>query len=212
MTWLGKVSCPQRGDIAAGAAARCGATALEALIVGHTAAHGAHCWLTDERQAELIVQRNGRKPHPRSVARARRNASAKGFLAVERVYPNQRPSGARYRSSFGTTNKAVNFRALKTRDPMTRGQLRRIHRGPNVAERPKAAEQPVGPRLFEGELVAAATPRPVARPKRDYLDEFQRMAGPAVAAAEQREQAWQQAQDDRMLASVPKRPPRPPPD
>lgn len=213
LTWLGKVSCPERGVIATGAAIQLGATPLEALVIGHTAAHGAHCWITDSAQADLLLQRNGRHPHPRSVARARRNAASKGFLRVERVYPFQRPKGAKYRSGPGTTNKSANFSALRVRDPITRGQLRRIHARENAAERPRTLDMPVGPRLIDGRLVAAAQPRPVAPPRRDYLGEYQRMAAPAVEAAEQREQAWQEAADDRMLASIPpRRPPKPPPD
>jgi hypothetical protein len=208
MTWAGRVSCPQSGDVAAGAAVRCGATPLEALIVGRTAAHGSHCWETDKTQAELIVQRNGRNPHPRSVARARRNAAAKGFLHVKRVFPFQRPEGARFRAGAGTTNKSVNWNTLKVRNPMTRGERKRAAARMNVAVRP--SEQPVGPRAFNGELRAAATPRPVAPPPRDYLREYSNMAAPAVAAAEKREQAWQQAADERMLASVQR--PRPPPE
>lgn len=209
MTWEGKVSCPERGDIAAGAATRLGATPLEALIVGHTAAHGNHCWLTDVEQAKLLKQRNGRRPHARSVARARRNAAAKGLLHVERVYPFKRPEGAKYRSAHGTTNKSVSFRDFGMRDPLTRGQRRKIQARENAATRP--VDVPVGPRLIDGKLVAAATPRPVARPRRDFLDEFTRMAAPAVEVATAREQAWQQAADERMIASI-RRPPKPPPD
>ena len=213
MTWQGKISCPQRGDVAAGAAVRCGATPLEALIVGHTAAHGAHCWLTDEQQSLLLVQRNGRNPHKRSVARARRNAAAKGFLRVERVLPFQRPTGAKYRCGAGTTNKAVDFRALQVKDPISRGELRRIHKRENVAERPKADSTPVGPRVFGGRLVAAGTPKPPPPQRvKDYKEEFERMAAPAVEAAERRELDWQQRADERMLARVPRRRPRPPPE
>ena len=207
VSWVGKVSCPERGDIAAGAATRCGATALEALVVGHTAAHGAHCWITDAQQADCLVQRNGRHPHPRSVARARRNAAAKGFLHFERVYPFQRPKGAKYRSGPGTTNKRVLFSGLHARDPITRGQLKKIHERENAAEQPR--EKPVGPRLFDGSLIAAATPKP-PKPRRAN-DEFERMAAPARAASERREQAWQARQDERVLERLHK-PPRAPPD
>ena len=220
MMWEGKVSCVERGDVAAGAAIRAGATPLEALIVGHSAAFGAPCFLRDKQQAKLLTQRNGKNPHPRSVARARRSAARKGFLHVTRVLPFQKPQGARHHAGPGTTTKVVIFgkgSPLGVRDPMTRGQRKRAADRVNAAtsqERINEASQPVGPRLFAGRLVAAATPRPAAPPKRtrqDYRAEYERMAAPAVEAAERREQAWQQAADARMLATVPQRP-RPPPD
>lgn len=211
VTWGGRVSCPERGDIAAGAATRAGATPLEALIVGHTASFGSPCFLKDRQQADLLVQRNGRHPHPRSVARARRNATRKGFLHVQRVLPFQKPKGARHHAGPGTTTKVVIFgkgSPLGVRDPMTRGQRKRAQQRENAAAA-EQQQQPVGPRLFGDRLVAAATPRP-APASRQYVDEFTRMAAPAVEAATRREEAWQQAADERMLASVPKRPRAPP--
>ena len=201
MSWGGRISCPERGDVAAGAAIRRGATPLEAAIVGHTAAHGSYCWLTDARQAEELTLSSGRHPHPRSVARARRNATRKGFLQVKRVFPNQRPKGASFRSSFGTTNKAVNFKALDVRDPITRGQLRKLHLRQNrqvVTADGEVIERHVGPRfpVPKGEAYqrpAAAVPPEIAR-----------MAAEATAVLDARENVRQVRADERMFDSLPR--------
>jgi hypothetical protein len=199
--WGGRVSCPERGDIAAGAAIRNGATPLEAAIVGHTAAHGSYCWLTDARQAGELMLGNGRHPHPRSVARARRNATRKGFLQVKRVFPNQRPKGASFRSSFGTTNKAVNFKALDVRDPITRGQLRKLHLRQNrqvVTADGEVIERPVGPR-YSSAAREAYQPRPSAVPP-----EIARMAAEAMTVLDAREDVRQVQADQRMFDSLPR--------
>jgi hypothetical protein len=193
MTWGGRISCPERGDIAAGAAVRCGATPLEALVVGHTAAHGSYCWLTDTKQADLIVQTNGKHPHPRSVARARRNAARKGFLQVKRVFPNQRPKGASFRSSCGTTNKAVNFRALQVRDPITRGQLKRIH----MRETAQAE-----PRREPGPKYSSAAREVYPRPPAVVPPEIARMAAEAVGVLDAREHVRHVQADARMFESL----------
>lgn len=201
MTWAGRVSCPERGDIAAGAALRCGATPLESLVVGHTAAHGSYCWLTDSKQADLIVQTNGRHPHPRSVARARRNAARKGFLQVKRIYPNQRPKGAAFRSSFGTTNKAVNFRALQVRDPITRGQLKRIHLREKSID--LGANSTAPPSYASGRPKYSSAAREVyQRPPAVVPPEIARMAAEAVGVQDAREHGRHVQADQRMFESV----------
>jgi hypothetical protein len=121
-------SCENRANIAAAATLRLGGTRLEALVAGHVASHGVNCWRTDRELAGSICQAGGRNPHPRSVARARRALSARRLLAVQRVAPGHKPVGARYSSPYGTTSKLVDFRALGERDPLTRGDKRKIAR------------------------------------------------------------------------------------
>jgi hypothetical protein len=121
-------SCPERGDKARGAAIRLGATPLEALIVGEVAAYGAICWLKDAELAADITQRNGRNPHPRSVARARRNAARQGLLISQRLGAGKRCPGKARPVTYGTTAKIVVFGPrFGMRDPLRRGDRRRLH-------------------------------------------------------------------------------------
>lgn len=150
--------------------------------------------MTDGKQAEALVQRNGKHPHPRSVARARRNATRKGFLQVKRVFPNQRPKGAAFRSAFGTTNKAVNFRALQVRDPITRGQLKRIHLRQSAQDAPP---RETGPRYS-----SAAREVYQPAPSTNVPPEIARMAAEAVSVLDAREQIRHAKADERMHASI----------
>lgn len=117
-TWGG--SYEVRANLAAGAALKHGATPLGALIVGHIASRGAHCWETDSRVAEQITQRTGRQPHPRSVARSRRMLTRAGLIASKRVFTGQRlPKEARNSiSAHGTTVKRPNWEVLGVKDPI----------------------------------------------------------------------------------------------
>jgi hypothetical protein len=124
MNWGGTLT--QRADIAHGAAARLGLRPLAALVVAQTASRGSSCWETDRRQADQILRANGKHPHPKSVARSRKEAATIGVLHCVRVYPNQRPQHAKHRVSCGTTEKFVNWAKLGIRDPMTRGERRKV--------------------------------------------------------------------------------------
>lgn len=126
MTWPG--SFEERGSKAAGDALAFGASRLTAQFIGVVASFGATCFLKDREVANTIVQRNGRKPHPRSVARVRRQARDLGLVEYRRIMSGQKPPGARYPTNGGTTAKTVDFSAFKSRDPLTRGQKRRLRR------------------------------------------------------------------------------------
>lgn len=126
MTWPG--SFEERGAKAAGDALAFGATRLTAQFIGVVASFGATCFLKDREVANTIIQRNGRKPHPRSVARVRRQARELGLVEYRRIMSGQTPPGARYPTNGGTTAKTVDFSAFGSRDPLTRGQKRRIRR------------------------------------------------------------------------------------
>ena len=148
-------SCPDRGDKARGAAIRLGATPLEALVVGHVAAFGAVCWLKDWQMAEDIVQRNGRHPHPRSIARARRTAAREGLMTSIRITSGSRVPGKRDPVTYGTTAKVVVFNArFGVPDPLRRGDRRRLRsqlaslneeipQPPPLRDRPRYASPPV---------------------------------------------------------------------
>lgn len=98
-----------------------------ALVVGQIAGFESS-WLTDRESASRIVQRNGRNPHLKSVARVRKLAREHGWIDCVRVFPGHKPPGARFTSTGGTTSKRVNFRGLGTRDPLTRGEKRKLRK------------------------------------------------------------------------------------
>lgn len=212
MTWSG--SYENRGDQAAGAALLCGATPLEALLCGDIGSYGDTCWLTDAKQATLIVQRNGRNPHPRSVARARRNARDKGILEYKRVMPGHKPSGARFTSTAGTTAKTINFKALATRDPLTRGQRRRIRlRQQSVEQGCSACESEVVSKDLSKDVppipgeprhsvpVRASNEKPKGEPAK--LDaELASIIAEATANMQAKWQREDDREDAKMMASV----------
>lgn len=120
-------SLTERASKAAGDALARGATALTAHLLGLVGSFDS-CFLTDRECAGRIMQHNGRNPHPRSVARVRRFARDAGWLDCVRVMPGHRPPGARFTSTGGTTSKRVNFAGLGSRDPLTRGEKRKLRR------------------------------------------------------------------------------------
>lgn len=58
----------------------------------------------------------------------RRQARDLGLVEYRRIMSGQKPPGARYPTNGGTTAKTVDFSAFKSRDPLTRGQKRRLRR------------------------------------------------------------------------------------
>lgn len=216
MAWGGPAQ--QRGHIAHSLAAHAGATPLGALVVGETASFYFPCWEKDREIAARLIQANGRHPHPRSVARARRFVIKLGILESKRIYSGQRPHGASYHTAGGTTSKQVRWDRLGSKDPLNRGERRRgrlrqvaLERARNREERrmieaqaEQAALQPtVGPRY------SSPVPQPDAA-----LAQFLAEATEQQQAA--REANWtRQAtiEDARMMDSV-LRPPPPekPPD
>lgn len=214
MAWSG--SCQDRGSQAAGAALALGATPLEALIVGDSASYGETCWLTDASQSRVIVQRNGRHPHPRSVARARRNVTAKGLLGVRRIMPGHKPPGAKYASSAGTTAKSVDFACLRVRDPLTRAERRRLHkRGSKEQKRrtPAAVNAPTAPpsSRVSGAAVALSLGSEPPRTTSSTMDpELAALIESVGARLSARWQAAEDREDAAMLRSIPPKPPKPP--
>ena len=201
MTWSG--SYTQRGSEAAGNAVLFGATPLEALIVGDSASYGDVCFVDDRNQAAQIVQRNGRNPHPRSVARARRNAKAKGLLHYDRVMPGQTPPGARYSSTGGTTAKSVNFQAFRAKDPLTRRERRQIQKRRNAMEggrhSPKVSE-PVSPEVTQPKdrprYSGAIAPLP------EMPADLAEVVGQFIEGQQAKQARREQAEDARMMDGV----------
>lgn len=213
MSWSGWATA--RGDSAAGAALSHGATPLEALVIGDSASYPETCFLKDAVQAGHIVQANGRHPHPRSVARARRNAACKGLLTYVRVMPGHRPPNARWTTTPGTTAKVVDFTSLGCRDPLSRADRRRAHSRRLVIEKAlkKAASstKPLAQELRDKPRHSAPVPAPVS------LDST--LASVIAETTANLERLWarrEEAEDQAMMASVEasmvvRRPPKPPP-
>jgi hypothetical protein len=186
--------------MARGAALHLGATPLESLVVGQVAAYGAPCWLKDRELAEEITQRNGRNPHPRSVARARRNAAKMGLMLCERRFPGQRVPGKRTAVSYGTTLKVVRFDRFGQRDPLSRGQKRRIRMRQMAVEAdypPPVSREVTQPK---DRPTHSYPPAPVDLERIDpELAALIRTTGDAL---ERRETAQHAADDRRMMDSV----------
>lgn len=120
-------SCPQRGDMARGAAIRLGATPLAALVVGYVASFASTCWIKDWEVAQEITQSNGRNPHPKSVARARRQAARDGLMVSIRLGPGARVPGKARPVTYGSTAKIVVFGPrFGVKDPLRRGERRKL--------------------------------------------------------------------------------------
>lgn len=211
MTWGGPFE--PRGNAAAGAALNAGATPLEALIVGDAASYGEVCFVKDAVQAATIVQRNGRNPHPRSVARARRHARDKGLLDYRRIMPGHRPPGAKY-AGPGTTAKFVDFKAFKVRDPMTRTERRRQHRRRMAVEAYlERKAKPVSPEVrqpADRPRHSAPVPEPVHTTRPPIDAELQAVIADLGSKLQAKWDAEERREDDRMVASL--RRAKPPPD
>lgn len=208
MTWGGPFE--PRGNAAAGAALNAGATPLEALIVGDAASYGEVCFVKDAVQAATIVQRNGRNPHPRSVARARRHAKEKGLLDYRRIMPGHRPPGAKY-AGPGTTAKFVDFKAFKVKDPMSRADRRRQHRRRMAVEAfLERKAKPVSPEVrqpTDRPKHSAPVPEPVAHTTRVPIDpELSAVINELGAKLQAKWDAEQCREDERMVSSIPRRP------
>jgi hypothetical protein len=208
MTWGGPFE--PRGNAAAGAALKAGATPLEALIVGDAASYGEVCFVKDAVQAATIVQRNGRHPHSRSVARARRHARDKGLLDYRRIMPGHRPPGAKY-AGPGTTAKFVDFKAFKVKDPMSRADRRRQHRRRMAVEAyVERKAKPVSPEVrqpADRPRHSSPVPEPVAHTTRASIDpELSAVINELGAKLQAKWDAEQCREDERMVSSIPRRP------
>ena len=218
MTWPG--SFEERGSKAAGDALAFGASRLTAQFIGVVASFGATCFLKDREVANTIVQRNGRKPHPRSVARVRRQARDLGLVDYRRIMSGQKPPGARYPTNGGTTAKTVDFASFGSRDPLTRGQKRRLRRRQQSVEGGSACvSEPA-------DLTPSVTPPPADRPRHTTqppnepelyapkpMDPLSVVIAEATANMEAKWQRDQDREDLRMMRGVVREVKRPkPPD
>ncbi len=207
MTWGGPA--PQRGHIAHSLALLAGATPLGALIVGESASFYYPCFEKDAELAKRVVQNNGRHPHPRSVARARRQVTKLGILESKRIFAGQKAKGALWRTTGGTTDKSVRWDRLGSKDPVTRGDRRRgrlrelaIQNARVREERRQLAEQEA--------LQVSARPKYSAPPAPPPDPVLAKVLEEATAIQEAKWERRDQAADARMMDSV-LRPPPPKP-
>ena len=144
-------SCERAAEVAAGALLRIGATNLQAKLGAQVAAYGEHCWVTDARMRELVRRWDGRAYHRESIGRARRQMARRGWIGSKRVMPLQKPDGAKFPSTHGTTSKWIAWQVLGVKNPMTRGERRERTKEAQKIER---FESPRRGAAFEPALMA----------------------------------------------------------
>jgi hypothetical protein len=139
-----------------------------------------------------------------------RDAQRKGLLAVTRVLPFQRPTGAKYPSPHGTTDKRVLWSSLHVRDPVSKHELSRMRHEARSRSRYRSieVEHQSGLETRDG---VSSSPRHgsaralVIRPPRaqdSLYDEFASMAAGAIEASDRREAVREMRHDRAMMASV----------
>lgn len=119
-------SHPHAARIATGELARRGWPRLASLVGGHVASFGGVCWQTDVRLGEELRRPDGRRYHPESIARARRQLRDAGLITSERVFVGGKIPclKAKWTSSRGTTVKTFNWRAIEQKNPFSRREQR----------------------------------------------------------------------------------------
>jgi hypothetical protein len=168
-------SSQHAADIARGRLLDRGWPRLASAVGGHVASFGDSCWQTDARLSEVLKRPDGRRYHPESIARARRQLRDAGILSSTRVFVGGLlPTSARHkRSSRGTTIKAFNWRAIEQKNPFSRRE-RRLKRQEQARELREAGElqKPPAPR----HVSARAIVDPVQRSSAPLDPELVRMA------------------------------------
>jgi hypothetical protein len=190
-------SNPHAARIATGELARQGWPRLASLVGGHIASFGDVCWQTDGRLGEGLRRPDGRRYHPESIARARRQLRDAKIITSERVFVGGKvPSlKAKFTSSRGTTVKTFNWRAIEHKNPFTRRERRikrqeqaRVTREAGELRRPapryvSARAMPLGARRRPVKIA-----EPVRMPAPPLAAELARIIGEARAATERRQE------------------------
>jgi hypothetical protein len=142
---------PGSHDHAASVAARraldAGYTRLGIALITHVASRGVNFQTDAEIQGE-IRRPDGRAYHRESIGRMRRLVTERGALSAKRLYPGQRPPGAKFRTSHGVVVTTVVWGALRVADPP------RL-RGSRSAER-REARRPGRERMTPAEVIEGA--------------------------------------------------------
>lgn len=159
-------------------------TKLGLQVLQRATSYGRECFRTDAKLAESITQTNGRKPHPGSVARVRRDLTRQGVFTAKRIFTGQKIS--EYASRRGFRHSAHGVVRLRLNGKMGFRLLR---------DEPKPKASP------RHAATAALTPS-LPRVRRGDYDTFARMAAPAIAAQDARELVLVQQQDYAMYESI----------
>lgn len=183
-----------------------GATNLQAKVGAAVASYGEHCWVSDTQMRDHLVRRgDGRPYHRESIGRARRLLARAGCIKSERVFPAQKPLGAKYRTTHGTTSKCVLWKTLGLKCPMTRGDRKQRRMDQAELTRPapsteynapaRSSRVPVDPHLMalvagigSTTVTAPARRNPIERPvdrARRADDDTQDKAARALRALEE---------------------------
>ena len=169
--------------IATGELANRGWPRLASLVGGQIASFGDSSWVTDARLGESIRRPDGRRYHPESIARVRRQLRDARIIESTRVFPNgELPTQAKYRySSHGTTIKKFIWSAISQKNPFSRRaqKLKRIEQAQKAREAGDVVK--AAPRYTAASAIANQPPRqPV--PRSSFTDEIERLAAEAQAA------------------------------
>lgn len=168
-----------------------GQSKLKALLGGKVAAYGDNCFRTYRQLAAEVGC------HPESAGRAWRQLVADGFGVHKRIFPGQKPTGARWRTRQGTTDKRIRFgedKPIGIAHPMTRGEARRARQRQG---RPPA---PLGPSPDE-RLRATAAPRHSSAAATAPLPP--ELASVVAAYERAMETQWDRAERDSLPDSLP---------
>jgi hypothetical protein len=179
-------SNPHAARIATGELARQGWPRLASLVGGEIASFGGVCWQTDARLGQGISRPDGRRYHPESIARARRQLRDAKIITSERVFVGGKiPSlKAKFTSSRGTTVKTFNWRAIEQKNPFTRRE-RRVKRQEQARATREAGELR-RPAARYVAVRAIVEPVRMAAPPLD--PELARIIGEARTLAERRQE------------------------
>jgi len=167
-------NCAQASAAVARVLAELGASSLAIQYAMHVAWRGSNCWETDNEVRRYLKNPRGRAPHRETVARIRRNLARVGYVSSERVMPFQKPTGAKWRTAHGTTNKAIRYEKLGLRNPLTRAQRRDARAAQPTPATPAAALTPRDRPRF-------SAPTAIIETRKLSQSELESMLGPAWA-------------------------------
>lgn len=113
----------EAADLATGKLARLGWSHLAARIGGRIAQFDCN-FETYGALREIILRPDGKQYHVESIGRVARGLARAGVVKHQRVFMGVKPTGAKYASARGTTNKTFNWRAVTEKNPLNRRQRR----------------------------------------------------------------------------------------
>ncbi len=113
----------EAADLATGKLSRLGWSHLAANVGGRIAQFDCN-FETYRALTEIILRPDGKRYHRESIGRVARALARAGVVKHERVFMGVVPTGAKYASARGTTNKTFNWRSVSEKNPLSRRQRR----------------------------------------------------------------------------------------